>query len=125
MFKTVTIDYHQFFFQEIRKEINKTLKFINNFCQDKKIKNLRDYFWYRSDKTQLYPDSLDHLFRGELSVYYLARNGFFYEYFYHLHDDLREDLDNFLKFDEKKKIIMDNKYLYQYLQKMLKNNFIS
>lgn len=125
MFKSATIDYHQFFFQEIRKEINRTLRFINNFCQDKQIKNLRDYFWYRSDKAQLYPDSLDHLFRGELCVYYLVCNNLFYEYFYHLHSDLREDLDNFLKFDEKKKTIANNKYLYQYLKKMLKNNFIS
>jgi hypothetical protein len=124
MFKTVTIDYHQFFFKEIRLEINKTLKFINNFCEIKKIKTLKEYFWYRSEQRQLYPDSLDHLYKGNLSVYFLACNSLFYEYFYHLHSDLREDLSNFLKFEERKNVIKENKYLNQYLKKMLKNNFI-
>ena len=124
MFKTATIDYHQFFFQETRLDINKTLKFINTFCESKNIKTLKEYFWYRSEQTQPYPDSLDHLFRGSLSVYYLACNSLFYEYFYHLHADLREDLSNFLKFEERKQVIQENKYLKQYLKKILKRNFI-
>ena len=119
------MNYYQFFFKEIRNEINKSLNFINLYCEKYEIKNLRDYFWFRSDNSQLYPDSLDHLFKGYISVYYLICNRIFIEYFHHLHSDIRYELENILKLENKKKVVMENQYLKNYLQKMLKNNFIS
>ena len=117
-------DYDHFVFNEIRKEINCSLKFILSYCKDKNIKSIRKYFLYKSDVAQIYPDSLDHLFKGKLSVYYLVYNRSFIEYFYGLHDDIRMDLDRLLFIADKKEIIKQNKYLMTYLKKILNKNFL-
>ena len=124
MIKTQTLDYNQFIFNEIRNDVKKTLYFINLYCKEKNITSIRKYFWYKSDVSQIYPDSLDHLFKGKLSVYYLACNRSFVEYYYHLHPDIREDLGRILMLNDKQEIVRQNGYLKSYLQKILNNNFV-
>ena len=124
MNQTPTLDYDRYIFNEIRQEINKSLNFINLYCQEKNITSIKKYFWYKSNITQVYPDSLDHLFKGKISVYYLACNKSFIEYFYHLHHDIREDLGRSLHVNDKQEMIKQNKYLLLYLKKMLNKNFM-
>lgn len=116
--------YHNFVFYEIKKEINDSIKFINHFCQENDLKSLKDYFWYKSEPTQIYPDSLDHLFKNKISSYYLAYNKIFIHYFYSLSSDLKEELDLIFKISEKQIIIKNNTYLFFYLKKLLGKSFL-
>jgi hypothetical protein len=124
MIQTQTLDYDRFIFNEIRNDIKTSLHFINLYCKEKNITSIKKYFWYKSNASQIYPDSLDHLFEGKLSVYYLVCNRSFTEYFYHLHDDIRNDLSRSLMLNDKQEIVKQNKYLKLYLQKILNKNFM-
>lgn len=118
-----TQQYQLLFFKEIRKEINETLIFINNFCHKNGITSLRNYFFYKSDQSQLYPDSLNHIMQAKLSAYYLVTNRAFMESYYYLHSDLREEIDRIYQFETKKQTVKQNKYLSLYLKKILNKNF--
>jgi hypothetical protein len=124
MIQTQTLDYDRFVFNEIRSDIKNSLNFINTYCKEKDITSIKKYFWYKTNESQIYPDSLDHLFKGKISVYYLACNRSFIEYYHHLHDDIRHDLNMSLSINNKQEIIKQNKYLKLYLQKILNNNFM-
>lgn len=118
------INYHQFSFKEIRTEINKTLNFINDFCFHNDIKNLNDYFKYKSTSNQIYPDALDHLMRMKLSPYYLIVNKAFISFYHSLQFDIRNDLETYYQFEIKKQFLIQNKYLIDYLKKILNKYFL-
>lgn len=123
MFKAENNEYQLFIFKEIRQEINETLFFINSFCFEKNITSLKNYFSYCSNKNQLYPDVLDHLMQMKLSPYYLISNFAFMQFYYHLHSDIRNELDLYLQFENKMKILKQNTFLMSYLKKILNKNF--
>lgn len=116
-------NYHLYIYKQIRIEINQSLHFINSFCKERNIKSLKEYFFFKSQLNQIYPDSLDHIMQMKISPFYLVLNKTFVSYYHHLSYDIRNELDMYLKLDEKRKAIMENKHLFKYLQKMLNKYF--
>jgi len=116
-------NYYLYIYKQIRFEINKSLFFINSFCKEKNINSLKEYFFYKSELNQIYPDSLNHIMQMKISPFYLVMNKSFISYYHHLTYDIRTELDMYLKIDEKKRIVLENKYLLRYLQKILNKYF--